>query len=57
MESSDLRREENYNEFLRLRRNNDYIDVTIDEESGGVSAVHRFHKFDKQKGIESVMVY
>ncbi|MBR3406824.1 MAG: hypothetical protein IKG92_07990 [Bacteroidales bacterium] len=51
MESSDLRREENYNEFLRLCQNNDYLDVTFDEESGGVSAVHRFHKFDKQKGV------
>ena len=50
MRSSDLRIEENYKEYLRLLQNNDYHDVTYDEESGGVSAVHYLHKFDKQKG-------
>ena len=47
----DLRRDENYSEYLRLLQNDDYYDVTYDEVSGGVSAVHRFHKFDKQLGI------
>ena len=50
MRSSDLQREENYNEYLRLLQNEDYLDVTLDEESGGVSAVHKLHKFGKQKG-------
>ena len=50
MKSSDLKREENYDEYLRLSQNEDYVDVTFDEESGGVSAVHRLHKFDKQMG-------
>lgn len=43
-------KEENYQEFLRLRQNTNYTEVTFDEESGGVSAVHREHKFDKQVG-------
>lgn len=50
MRSSDLKREENYNEFLRLLQNGDYSDVTYDEQSGGISAVHKLHKFDKQIG-------
>jgi len=48
--SSDLQREENYTEYLRLLQDEDYLDVTYDNESGGVSAVHRLHKFDKQVG-------
>ena len=50
MRSSDLQREENYNEYLRLIQNDDYVDVTYDEQSGGMSAVHTKHKFAKQKG-------
>lgn len=50
MRSLDLRRQENYNEYLRLLQNKDYYDVTYDEESGGLSAIHKLHKFDKQKG-------
>lgn len=49
-----MQREENYNEYLRLKQSSDYLDVTYDEESGGVSAVHKFHKFDKQKGSMSI---
>ena len=54
MRSSDFQREENYSEFLRLLRDGEYLDVTFDEESGGVSAVHRFHKFDKQMGYGGI---
>ena len=50
MRCSDLRREENYNEYLRLLQNDDYIDVTFDKESSGVSAVHKLHKFAKKQG-------
>ena len=50
MRRSDLQREENYNEYLRLLQNDDYVDVTYDEASGGMSAVHTKHKFAKQKG-------
>lgn len=50
MRRSDYQREENYNEYLRLLQNKDYLDVTFDEKSGGVSAVHKYHKFDKQQG-------
>lgn len=50
MRSSDFRREENYLEYLRLLQDNDYLDVTYDEKSGGVSAVHKCHKFSKQMG-------
>ena len=51
MKCSELQREENYNEFLRLSQNEDYVDVTYDEESGGVSAVHKLHKFGRQRGV------
>ena len=54
MRSSDLRREENYHEYLRLLQNDDYLDVTYDEQSGGVSAVHRLHKFDKKIGAYGI---
>lgn len=50
MKRSDLKREENYDEYLRLSQNEDYVDVTYDEKSGGMSAVHKLHKFGKQKG-------
>ena len=47
---SDQQREENYQEYLRLLNDPEYYDVTFDDQSGGVSAVHRYHKFDKQMG-------
>ena len=50
MRRSELQFEENYDEYLRLLQNDDYLEVTLDEESGGVSAVHKLHKFDKQIG-------
>lgn len=50
MRGLDYRREENYEEYLRLKQNADYTDVTYDEQSGGVSAVHRLHKFAKMQG-------
>ena len=54
MRRSDYQREENYNEYLRLLQNSDYLEVTFDEKSGGVSAVHRLHKFDKQQGVQDM---
>ena len=54
MRLSDLQREENYNEYLRLLQDADYLDVTYDVESGGVSAVHKLHKFAKQIGAYGV---
>ena len=50
MKGSDPRREENYNEYLRLLQDSDYENVTYDEKSGGVSGVHKRHKFSKQEG-------
>ena len=50
MRCSDFQREENYKEYLRLLQDNDYSEVTYDEESGGMSAVHKQHKFSKKKG-------
>ena len=50
MRSSNLQREENYNEYLRLLQNDDYVDVTYDNQSGGMSAVHTKHKLAKQMG-------
>ena len=53
---SDQQREENYEEYLRLLKDPNYIDVCFDQETGGVSAVHRQHKFDKEKGPFGVTV-
>lgn len=41
------RKEENYLKYCQLLQNPDYIDVIFDEQSGGVSAIHIQHKFDK----------
>jgi hypothetical protein len=46
----DQQREENFQEYLRLLQDPNYVEVTFDYESGGVSAIHREHKFDKQYG-------
>ena len=46
--------EENFQEYLRLLNNPDYVDVTFDEQSGGVSAIHRNHRFDKQMGPDGM---
>ena len=46
----DPQREENFQEFIRLRNDPDYYDVTFDEKSGGVSAIHKEHQFDKTVG-------
>ena len=50
MENSGLKTGENYKEFLRLTENPDYLNVTFDEQSGGICAVHKEHCFDKQMG-------
>ena len=47
---SDQQREENFQEYLRLLHDSDYYDVTFDDKSGGVSAIHREHVFDKKEG-------
>ena len=46
----DPQREENFQEFIRLRNDPDYYDVIFDEKSGGVSAIHKEHQFDKTVG-------
>jgi hypothetical protein len=43
-------REENFQEYLRLLQDPNYVEVTFDYESGGVSAIHREHKFDSRVG-------
>lgn len=50
MKAYELRREINYLEYLRLLQDANYYDVTFDEKSGGMSAIHNRHIFDKQKG-------
>lgn len=47
---SDQQREENYQEYLRLLKDPNYYDVIFDEQSGGVSAIHKDHQFDKSAG-------
>lgn len=50
MSANDSYQEDNYQEYARLQVNPDYVDVILDESSGGMSAIHRLHKFDKQMG-------
>ena len=47
---SNQRWRENYREYLRLLEDRNYMEVIFDEWSGGVSAIHCEHKFDKQIG-------
>ena len=47
---SDQQREENFQEYQRLLKDPNYYDVSFDEQSGGVSAVHHEHQFDSQTG-------
>ena len=53
---SEQQREENFEEYLRLLKDPNYVDVSFDQETGGVSAVHRHHKFDIEKGPFGVTV-
>ena len=50
MTDSEKIPEENYEEYLRLLQDDQYYEVSYDEESGGVSAIHQEHRFDKQPG-------
>lgn len=50
MKVCEQQREENYGEYIRLRNNPDYYNVTFDEETGGMSAIHKDHQFDKTVG-------
>lgn len=50
MERSDFQKEENYQEYERLLLDAAYQDVQFDADSGGMSAVHVEHCFDKQIG-------
>ena len=51
---SEQQREDNFQEYLRLLNDPDYFNVSFDDKSGGVSAVHRDHKLDKQMGVEGM---
>lgn len=53
---SDSQREENYQEYLRLKKDPNYYDVTFDDKSGGVSAIHRNHKFDSEMGAYGIRI-
>jgi hypothetical protein len=53
---SDQQREENYQEYQRLLKDSNYYDVSFDEQSGGVSAIHREHKFDSEVGAFGIKV-
>ena len=50
----DQQRQECFQEYLRLLNDPDYVNVTFDEHSGGMSAVHRDHRFDKQIGPNGI---
>ena len=53
---SDQQREENFQEYQRLLNDPNYYDVSFDEQSGGVSAIHRDHKFDSVLGAFGIKV-
>jgi hypothetical protein len=47
---SDQQRAENFQEYLLLLQDPNYLDVTFDDQSGGVSAIHIKHRFDNKTG-------
>ena len=47
---SDQQRDDNYLEYVRFLSDSDYVQVTFDELSGGISAMHKNHQLDKQPG-------
>ena len=51
---SNQQREENFQEYLRLLHDPNYYEVVFDDDSGGVSAIHREHIFDSKKGVFGV---
>lgn len=53
---SDEQREEHYQEYLRLLHDPNYSDVSFDEQSGGISAIHREHKFDSEIGAFGIKI-
>ena len=50
MTDSEKNLEEIFEEYLLLLQDDQYYEVLYDEESGGVSAIHQEHRFDKQPG-------
>lgn len=50
MTDSEKNLEEIFEEYLLLLQDGQYHEVIYDEESGGVSAIHQEHRFDKQPG-------
>ena len=53
---SDQQREENFQEYLRLSKDPNYYDVTFDEQSGGISAIHKDHRFDSEIGAFGIKI-
>jgi hypothetical protein len=41
---------DNFSEYIKLKTNNNYIDVVYNNENGGLMATHKEHCFDKDKG-------
>ena len=56
MDLTDSQRQENYQEYILLSQNPFYTDVIFDYESGGVSAIHRDHRFDSAIGAFGLKV-
>lgn len=50
MTANEQIQEMNFQEYQRLLQDSQYEEVQFDEKSGGVSAIHKEHKFDKQPG-------
>ncbi len=48
--SSDQKREGHFKDYLALLASSDYRRVSFDCNSGGVSAIHKYHRFDKSIG-------
>lgn len=42
----------NYQTYLRLKKNEDYIDVVFDKSTGGIKATHKLHHFHPHTGMD-----
>ena len=48
--SSNQKRKGHFKDYLALLASSDYENISFDSYSGGVSAIHKYHRFDKSIG-------
>lgn len=49
-EKQEKHYQDNYNHYLKLKKDSNYTDVVFNENNGGLKATHRLHSFDPNRG-------